>query len=623
MKTKLSWNRIHIVSTTCMLAILLLLPACLKKDYTSVEFTASNMVIADYFKGDTSSNTGLFLKILQKIGYDKLLGTYGTFTVFEPTNEAINQFITASGKTSIDDFSTDYLVKLVKGHIVNSAFNSFQFKSGALDDSTLLGNYLVISFSTSGFNDTYVNKTSKLLQKDIVCSNGIVHKVDHVIQPVLDNIYDYLKNHSEYSILAKAVSETGFDSLLSIGTHRDASKNLIKVSYTMFAETDSVMKVAGITSYNDLKLKYCNTGNPKSKTDSLNLFVGYHILTIGRIYANDFTSKNYTTAGYDLLISILTDDGVVEMNPDSVGNQIESVWDQASQSYIDKQVVKYSYVYFLASRTNNDATNGIIHGIDKIMPPKKPVAQTYLLPMFDTWVKPYLDSIAKNASPARTTIFQNAAGTPVKIFGRDSVLSYFKGRMTWSINYLGSVSPQSSPKDPIQSDYREICYDNQTPALNGAEFLGSIVVDPLGDNNGNCFYVNNYNEFEPTWITDYIVPGRYNLGIGYKNGNRYTVRVILDDDVSLIPEAASYINPSYPNTQGYIAATGQTYIRELGSIHLKTATNYFCECQVGTVTFLDKRKHKVKITNMTKYGAPGGNSAQVVLMDYIRFEAVK
>jgi uncharacterized surface protein with fasciclin (FAS1) repeats len=590
----------------------------LDKDYTQRQFLPENILITDYFKSDTAANTGLFLKLLQITGYDNILGTYGTFTVFEPTNDAINQFVAENGKTSIEDFSPDYLVKLVKAHIVNTTFNSFQFKSGALDDSTLLGNYLVVSFAASGFSATYINKTAKVIRKDIVCSNGIVHKIDHILTPVIDNLYSYLQKHAEYSIITQAIAETGYDSLLVLGAYNDAYRHRVERSFTLFAEPDSVFHKAKINSYSDLKAKYSNTGNPKNRKDSLNLFVGYHILT-GRIYSQNFTSKNYTTAGYDLLISVIAED-VVKMNPDSIGEETIKVWDQATLEYVDKQVAKYSYAYLIDNLTNTDVTNGLIHGIDKVMPPKKPVAQTYVLPLFDKWVKQYVDSVTRRLP---TVTFQNFAGTAVKIFARDSVLSYFKGRMSWVINYLGPKAPQADPTLGIQSDDREICYNNQQKIANGGHFLGSIVSNPLGDANGNCFFVVNYNEYEVTYTTDYIVPGKYKVGLGYKNGNRYTIRVIVDDDPSLLDEKASYVDPSYGGSTGYLATTGQTYMKSLGAIRDAYAGSEWVECQMGSVIFLDKRKHRIKITNMTQYGAPGGNFGKNSLLDYIRLEAVK
>jgi uncharacterized surface protein with fasciclin (FAS1) repeats len=599
MEMKLYMKRNNIVLVVVGVVAIFLLQSCLDKDYSQKEFVGENALIADFLITDPDGNTSLFLEILRKTGYDKLLGTYGTFTVFVPTNDAVDQFLTENGGTTIENIDVDYLVKFVKAHIVNTTFTSFQFKSGTLDDSTLLGNYLVISFAASGFGETYVNKTRKVIAKDIVCSNGIVHKIDHVLEPVLDNIYDYVLKNPDYSIMAQAIKETGYDSLLSLGTYNDEMRRRVERSFTLFIEPDSVMAATGIHTYDELKERYCNTGNPKNKKDSLNLFVGYHILT-QRIYANNFVSRNYTTAGYDLMISIVTDNGTVQMNPDSVGDG------------------EFVYVNLIESLTNTDATNGLLHGIDKIMPPKKPVPQTYVLPLFDRWIKSYIDSIT---GYPKTSLYQTH-NTAIKIFARDS--ANFRGRMEWSINYLGTKAPDANPNNAPQTDDREICYFNQQQVRNTGHFLGSIVAKPEGDGSGNCFWVANYNEYEVTFITDYIVPGKYKVGFAYKTGNRYTLRIIIDDDPMLLDEKASYIYPSVYNAgSGYVEATGQTFIRSLGAIRDNYTGTDFVECQMGTVTFLEKSKHRVKITNMTKYGAPGGNFAQVSLLDYIRFEAVK
>ena len=77
-----------------------------------------------------------------------LLATYGTYTVFAPTNDAINKYLSARGLKSIDELSQKDCDTIAYTHIVKQAFYTTDLSDGTLPTSNMLDRYLTISVDT-------------------------------------------------------------------------------------------------------------------------------------------------------------------------------------------------------------------------------------------------------------------------------------------------------------------------------------------------------------------------------------------------------------------------------------------------------------------------------------------
>jgi len=122
-----------------------------------------------------------FAALLVKTGYDQVLVSSKTFTVWAPTNEAM-------AKLDQSALSSDSLLKqFVANHIVNQNYLVGGLKSAGLASQrlqTLNGKYL--TFKVETVDD------AKILKSDMVVKNGVLHEVDAVLE-VHQNIWDYLK----------------------------------------------------------------------------------------------------------------------------------------------------------------------------------------------------------------------------------------------------------------------------------------------------------------------------------------------------------------------------------------------------------------------------------------------
>lgn len=242
--------------------------------------TLKNMY--SYVKESTTPSYSNFASIIEKAGYNVFLDAYGSYTLLLPTNQAVTTYLTSIGKKSIDDLSKVEAQNIVKVHLMNDTLSISTFTDGRLQSPTMYGIYLKTgaTVSSTGEASYTINKTSNVVTSDIRVGNGIIQVVDKVIEPTVKTIAQLIESNPNYSIFTQALKETGYyDSLAATG------RSLI----TVVAEPNSVLAKAGITSYAQLKARYSKTGNPKLTSDSLNLYVAFHILQDAK-YLGDLVS---------------------------------------------------------------------------------------------------------------------------------------------------------------------------------------------------------------------------------------------------------------------------------------------------------------------------------------------
>jgi uncharacterized surface protein with fasciclin (FAS1) repeats len=69
-----------------------------------------------------------FTRCLEITGYDKLINTSGSFTVFAPNNSAFDQYLQAHSYSSVEDIPIEQLEKIVKYHIVQNPWSTKQLR---------------------------------------------------------------------------------------------------------------------------------------------------------------------------------------------------------------------------------------------------------------------------------------------------------------------------------------------------------------------------------------------------------------------------------------------------------------------------------------------------------------
>lgn len=312
--------------------------ACKKQQFDLLTTTDVNIV--DYLRKSPDQYSEL-VKALDKTNISPFLNAYGTYTLFAPTNDAFKIYLKEIGKNSVDEVDETVLRDLLRLHIISDTVRSTSFTDGKLYAPTMQGQFLTTGVVPES-GATVVNRQALALQLNMLTGNGYVHTVDHVLQPATLSLAKQIEGNAKYSIITQALKETGwFDTLNTIVT-ADTTRRW----RTFLLESDSVLKVAGFPTYASFKAKYSNTGNPKLATDSLNLYIAYHMLFDIKYIADIVSFTSHNTYAPQQVVTQLLEGQSVLLNQATFNNVFEKG--------------------ILMNRASSDipATNGVLHNLN-------------------------------------------------------------------------------------------------------------------------------------------------------------------------------------------------------------------------------------------------------------------
>ena len=361
-------------------------------------YTFTDQMMGQFLTDPANPEFSEFAKLLDTTATMGLLNAYGFFTSFAPTNEAMRQFYTLKGKTRLADFSMDSLLIIARDHIISgTVVMNVNFVSGRLPQLSMSDRYISVSFE-SGTNQTFINRTQAnrgalLLQRDIVVYNGVIHKIDRVLDPTRDGIVDAIAKVPEFSLFYEALILTGLaDSLLKT---RDESYNPLdhrhligtplssgqwfyhdvppsrKYGYTVLMPSNQTFAKYGINSIADMKAFAATVYNEvyprdagitdiRHRHNSLNRFIAYHLIEkqLSRRKFIDDYDTNHMVKNQDMFeyIATMAPNTLIEVKKERHTNRTNLF------NHIDEATVVQ-----LTNNYDNDATNGVFHEIDRIL----------------------------------------------------------------------------------------------------------------------------------------------------------------------------------------------------------------------------------------------------------------
>lgn len=317
------------------MAATLSMSSCSDEPDTSNFYTFKGQMMSEYLM--SHDNYSQFTALVQRTGMMKLLSTYGEYTCFVPTNQAMSNYLSKKGIASIDQLSLADCDTLVRTHLVKDMYTTADMNDGVLSTSNMNRRYIEVSHGLDDRGNTvvFLNGTSHIifeLQDDSV-ENGFVQPVTEVLESSNRMILDMMEQNPHISIYSQALRAAGFASVLY--QYRDEEWEKIKVNYpriryishvnketatvpderrfgfTIFAATDSVLREKyGITSVEQLYQKACEIYDEQYPEDKnaeyhdfahitheknpLHRFLAYHILT------RDVKGWNYLTPYNDI-----------------------------------------------------------------------------------------------------------------------------------------------------------------------------------------------------------------------------------------------------------------------------------------------------------------------------------
>ncbi|MCL5129804.1 fasciclin domain-containing protein [Algibacter sp. L4_22] len=195
--------------------------------------------ILETLSSDTNYST--FVELVKQAGFEELLNSSQAFTVWAPNNDAL-------ALVSSDVLNDpDALTELIGNHISRFSYGS------TINESPLFVKMLndkSIEFSNIDGQVTFGDVD--LLEKDILTSNGILHKLSSVLS-VKPNIWGFLNdNETEFPTLMDYFSqynETLFDEAKSVKTGTNSLGQTVYDS--IFSSSNTQFKTIGDLSSED------------------------------------------------------------------------------------------------------------------------------------------------------------------------------------------------------------------------------------------------------------------------------------------------------------------------------------------------------------------------------------
>jgi len=338
-----------------------------------------------------------FSKLLDTTQVKGLINAYGKYTLYAPNNDAMLAFYQSKGRTSLKDFTLDTLKIIAYDHLIKGiVLTTDKFLDGLMPYLTMSDRFIETSSKASGSNYVfYVNKTSAILTKNILVSNGVIHMISKVLSPSSFTLVQSIAADVRFKLFYEALVKTGLDKKLLL--IRDESYNPAdpkyawydqkyetssrsidqlptsrKYGYTAFMESDSTYRnIYDIKNLEDLKVYaaahvYNEDPSDASVTDitnprnSLNKFIAYHLINkkLPAVKLIDMYDTDHMFKTYDMYEYIET------MNPNTL-LEVKKERTGGGTNLINKSPTTGEVVRLLSK--DNDAVNGVYHEIDKIL----------------------------------------------------------------------------------------------------------------------------------------------------------------------------------------------------------------------------------------------------------------
>ena len=347
--------RLKALATIAITAIsVLTLSCCTDEISTENRFTFKGELISTFLENNPERFSS-FTTILSKarIGKKasgnllKTLSTYGSYTCFAPTNEAIDKFLQEqyqkyingerTGITSpyLEDLSDSMATEIAKNHIIEMGYLTTDINEGAFPMNTMNRRFTTVEFivAENGRVFPLLNNTSRIIEQDIEKENGYIQIVDGVLSPSNKLLPELISSHQEFSLFAEAIEKTGLDSLLNVydidpsydhtltGPLLDSETSTSpypkdkKQRYTVLIEPNTLFRENNIGNIQELvefAQKWYGTedaDNFRSQKNALYKFVAYHIIDRQLLYSSStgpggFIMEGYINEGYSSLVNL-------------------------------------------------------------------------------------------------------------------------------------------------------------------------------------------------------------------------------------------------------------------------------------------------------------------------------
>jgi len=257
------------------------LTSCSDEPDASNYYTFKSQMMSEYLL--THKEYSQFTALVERTGLMKLLATYGAYTCFVPTNEAMDNYLAKRGLQSFDDLPLADCDTLVRTHLVDNMYTTADMEDGVLSKANMNKRYIEVShgLDDSGNAVVFLNGTAHIiyaLQDDSV-ENGFVQPINEVLESSNRMILDIMETNPRISVYSKAFRQCGFSEQfyqykdetwdasayprIRYVSHVNKETATVPdeklIGFTVFVPTDSVLKARyGIETVEQLWQKACD-----------------------------------------------------------------------------------------------------------------------------------------------------------------------------------------------------------------------------------------------------------------------------------------------------------------------------------------------------------------------------
>lgn len=239
---------------------------------------------------------------VQAAGLAETLSGEGPFTVFAPTDDAfaalpagtLDELLKPENKQQLTDI---LLYHVIPGKVMATDVTGL---NGQMADTSLEGKK--IDFKVD-MGNVYLNENTKVIITDIEASNGVIHVIDTVLLPPVDNAA-----MEKLDIVDTAVADGRFTTLVAAVQAADLAETLKgEGPFTVFAPTDDAFAALPAGTLDSLLL-------PENKQQLTDILL-YHVVS-GNVMASDVVGLTSapTVLGQDITVKV--QDGKVFLNED-------------------------------------------------------------------------------------------------------------------------------------------------------------------------------------------------------------------------------------------------------------------------------------------------------------------
>lgn len=409
----------------CLLGLTAAMGSCTNDDIPSESYyTFTGETLAQYLQNNPDEFSD-FTQLLNRsyVSNDgsgstvfEMLNSWGYYTCFAPDNETMAKYLQKEGLNSIEEVSDSAARVISLMSIISSAATIYESQNfeNRLPDQNLYKKTIYIT----GDGDSYrINDMANITEIDVEVHNGVIQRVDSVLEPSDLTLLGFFEDHPEYSLFMEALELTGvyervnseqedlnYTPPTSMEDNNGATMQAFPTQrfygFTCFVEPNSVYEAAGITDIEGLKTYarqwFSETyesdapdiyalGDNENYLDSnnyLNRFVAYHFVNKTISQADFDESASTFQGGYNKYLdyaetlapgqtlclaagtnSFASDDYVdrLQLNPSADQVALETVsayrtWTRPARNGV-----------LLAQKTQMESSIGLFHEIESIL----------------------------------------------------------------------------------------------------------------------------------------------------------------------------------------------------------------------------------------------------------------